>query len=215
MKIELPETFSLPAVSARPGDPQTPVRLGRTGYVVLPDTWTGGDFEEFHIASTADEDDDQTVWDRMWAWANDRIIEWAIDGVPTNPNEIAKGEYLTWAVTSFLANSAIRAMNDYVRVDLEEVKESIDFPTTEDLKPSEFMAWHKAQDSLNGNKPMSSLLQSWNAGHQLVRAWPEGVDPKDYRKVDLRIMFAIDELMTEVILPSIHLGNWSAPPGEV
>ena len=75
-------------------------------------------------------------------------------------------------------------MNDYVRVDLEEVKESIDFPTTEDLKPSEFMAWHKAQDSLNGNKPMSSLLQSWNAGHQLVRAWPEGVDPKDYELTD-------------------------------
>ena len=112
MKIELPETFSRP-VASKASNQTTTVKLGFTGCVIIPDAWTGGDFEDLFIATEGKEGDDLTIWDRQWAWANERIVEWAIDGVPTNPNEIAKGEYLTWALQSFLAHTLIWAMNDY------------------------------------------------------------------------------------------------------
>lgn len=211
MKIELPETFVLPSTGGKYGEP---IQLGFTGHITIPDTWTGGDYEDYYVASNP-ADEDSAIWASLWPWASSRIIEWNIDGLPTNPNQIDPDEHLTWVLESFLANTVIRGMSQYMQdADLEKVKETIGFPTPENLRPGEFMTWHKTQLEIVGDEKKSPLLQAWLVGKELVRQWPEGVDPKDYRKVDLLIMKAIDELLRETILPALNLGNWNARPGE-
>jgi hypothetical protein len=205
MKVTLPKTIALS------GKDKESVKLTFTGHVTLPDEWNGGDFEDFYKASLPD--DKSTVWERQWKWAKAHIVEWAIKDLPTNPNQIKDNDDLTWPLMSFLSSSVIAGMNDYMKEGVEEIKELVDFPVPDDLRPGEFLTWHKAMKDADDDD-MSNLLKSWLAGKVLVRGWPEGKEPKNDRSVDLRLMMAVDELLSETILPSLNLGNWSAPLGE-
>jgi hypothetical protein len=218
MKVELPETIALSGEEKKPEkERREPIKLGFTGYVVIQDTWTGGDFEDFHKVPESDSKkktaDEITTWERIWPWAKARIVEWAIEGLPTNPNQINDDEDLTWALESFLASSVIAGMNDYMKEGIEKIKELIDFPIPDDLRPGEFLAWHKAMREAEKEENRTNVLRGWMAGKVLVREWPKGMKPKDDRSADLRLMVAVDELLSETILPSLNLGNWSAPLG--
>lgn len=207
MKVPLPKTVALE------GKGKSPIALDFNGYVTLPDSWNAGDFEDFYKASLpADED---TVWEREWKWVKAHIVEWAIEGLPTNPNQLKDNEDMTWPLMSFLSRSAIKAMNDYMKTGVKEMKESIGYPTPSNLTPGEFLSWHKSMKEADKKTEMSNLLKSWLAGKGLVRAWPNGGSPKDDRSVDLILMLAVDELLSETLVPSLNLGNWSAPLGEV
>jgi hypothetical protein len=211
MKVELPKTIKADGKKAKP------ITLGFTGHIIIPDSWTGGDFEDFHTVTMVEEDG--LVWNRQWAWVKDRIVEWALvspDGekLPTNPNQIKDKSDLSWPLMSFLASATIEGMNTYMREGIEEIKEQIDYPTPENLTPDEFMTWHEIQQE-QSESTESSLFKGWKSGSSLVRGWPEGMEPKSDRKADLRLMMAVDELLAETILPSLNLGNWSAPLGGV
>jgi len=218
MQIELPETFSLP-VRQKDGKVHVPepMPLGFTGSITIPDKWTLGDYEGLYKATFV-EAAKLNQWERRWRWAFKHIKEWAIEGLSTNPNEIDEDE-MTWILMSFLASSTINAMNDYTQDEdaILEAKAHITFPTPENLRPSEFMTWHKNQELWNGAKGnnKSDLFKSWHVGSPLVRSWNNGTNPSDWEKVDVRVAFAIDELLSETMIPAINLGNWSARPGGV
>jgi hypothetical protein len=206
MKVELPKT-----IKAK----DNKITLGYKGHIEVPDTFTGGDFEKFFKAANQDEIED--IYEQQWLWAKELIVEWAIEGLPTNPNQLKDGD-ITWALQSFLVRSVIDGMNKYMTEDVKDIKEQIDYPVPDNLLPNEFLAWQRAYKKAELERKeegISNMRLAWLAGSVLVREWPNGGEPKDYESADLKLIKAIDQLLPETITPALDLGNWRVPLGEV
>ncbi len=205
--IPVPDTF----IAVVRGQ-DTPIKNKHTGRVTVPSSWTGADWQEFHEATTKAADDD-VIWQRQWQWAKKRIVEWDLKDLPTNPNQIEDGD-LPWALVAFLAQGVHAKMDAYLEEHREERKAELDYPEIDSLSAAEFFAWNTNAKTLPDGDETSDLLKSWLAGRILVRGWANGSVPdKDGLSVDLALIGAIDEILSEVILPAIDLGNSPARHG--
>lgn len=208
MKVELPETVELASGKK--------IDLKKAGHIVTPDKFNGGQYEKYFVAKEKDDKNPFGAYEKLWDWAKELIVEWAIEGLPTNPNQI-KQDDITWALQAFLTHSVVNAMNEYM-LGYEDVMEKLVYPEPGDLLPSEFFAWSKAFKKADEEKEkgdVSPLRLAWLTGSTLVREWPNGGKPESYEDADLRILKAIDELLPGTIVPALDLGNWRVPLGEV
>lgn len=210
MKITLPETITV----ERPTDGEiASVPSAYSGHIVVPDTWTGADFQAHYEAGRRD-DDEPHPWQRQYRWAKARVVEWAIDGLPTNPNQI-EDDALPLAFQRWLYRAVAGAMNDYGNANAA-IQESLAFPTAANLTGREFFAWYQVWDNLDENPKRAGLLRAWEHSRLLVREWGDVGEPRDASglTVDLALLVAVTGVTAELISDAMNLGNWLAPRGK-
>jgi len=190
------------------------------GSITAPDKWVGGDFEAYFTASKPADDDKSKKhpWLKQWEWAKARVVEWDLDGLPTNPNQINDDE-VPFGVMSYIARSMNESMMSYMDDNLDERKKAIKFPTAENLQAGEFFAWEEAVRNLQDKENLqSNMIKSWVSGYVLVRDWgpfKKKMPSEDGLSVDLALVGAVNELVGEVMGQALDLGNWRRLPGGV
>lgn len=204
--IEIPESVEILVG----GDPET-VTLLHTGRVTAPARWTGADWQAWHDAGKPADEKEHPL-QRKWRWAKERVVEWAIEGLSTNPQQI-DDDKLPWPVMAFITKAMHGAMVNYIEERVTEVKATLTYPDVDGLNSGEFFAWEKAMRKASEQKELNGLLRGWPSGRVLIRQWPNGTPPEDARKVDLALLAAVEEITTETITPALNLGNLRWPPG--
>lgn len=203
--IEIPAQFELKSAV---------IANKHTGHITVPDAWTGADFEEYFQASQGiTKTDTRHPWLKQWDWAKGRIVEWAIDGLPTNPNQIEDDD-VPWPLMNFVSRSLRNAMFAYMDEYVDERKSALEYPTADSLTAGEFFAWEKAVRDMPDDDERSNLLKAWQCGHPLVRGWINGKTPAvDGLDVDLALIAAVNDIIDQCVGPALDLGNLPAPPG--
>ncbi len=189
-----------------------------SGQVTVPSSWLGGDFEDYVLAGKGPEEDEEQdkaphPWLAQWLWAKKRIVEWAIDGLPTNPNQIDDND-IPFMLMSWITQSVYEAMREYMDKKAEQVKEILVYPEPDALSVHEFFAWEKATRATKDNGS-SEMMKSFDTFRVLIREWPGKKEPpKDASKVDLGLIAAVNQIGGETIGPALDLGNWPVLLGD-
>jgi hypothetical protein len=189
-----------------------PIVNKHTGRVMVPARWTGADWQGYHEASLAvSEDRPDHQWLRQWRWAKERVIEWELKDIPTNPAQI-DDDSIPWPLMSYLTHVIHGTMLEY-RDKAAEVMESLAYPKPYDLTAGEFFAWEQeVRKAEEGD--VAPLLRTWRTGRVLVRQWANGAEPApDGLDVDLALIEAVNEIVGDTMTVALDLGNSRGPHG--
>lgn len=205
--LVLPETFT-------PNGGSLSIANHLSGQVLLPAHWYGRDFEGYWQASRPRDDITAThPWLRQWQWAKELVIEWHVSGLPTNPNQI-KDDDVPFGFLSYLPKNVHRLMMGYIDDNFEAMKESIEFPSPDNLTAHEFFEWEETVKGMDDSDSLSNMLKTWRTGYDLVRSWGDRQAPdKDGMNVDLALVAAVNACVGETMTAALDLGKWRSPPG--
>jgi hypothetical protein len=195
------------------------------GEIVLPAIWTGADFDAHFQAGREAAEGDPHPWQRQWQWAKARVVEWRIDELPSNPNQLDDGA-LPFALQRWIYRQAAEAMTAYGDSMSDVARGELTIPTAADLTADEFFRWEAALEDQPEDDRRAGLLQSWSHARLLVRDWgsygerlPGGsqaeaaYDDASGMSVDLGLIIAVSESVIKLVNEAMHLGNWPGPRG--
>jgi hypothetical protein len=189
-----------------------PVENAHSGQVTVPAQWTGADWQAYHEASLAVSDErPDHQWLRQWRWAKERIKEWKLKDLSTNPAQI-DDDAVPWALMSYLTHVIHGAMLEYLDTS-KGVLDTLTYPGPTDLTAGEFFAWEKAVREADGDD-IAPLVQTWRTGRVIIREWANGAVPAaDGLDVDLALIGAVNEIVGDTMTVALDLGNSPAPRG--
>lgn len=201
MKIEIPAKFE---VSAAGKDGVQELENKHTGYIILPDAWTGRDLHEWPGRSEG------VLWHDQWEWAKARVKEWAIKDIPTNPAEI--GNDTPWPLINFITASVHFEMHQYADDNYKSWYELLNMPEPFEITAAEFLAYSEAS---NGTPTIgSNLIDAYKEMRVFVRTWPKHYGPKsDPLVADLGLITAVVEQGLKIIKVVADMGKSPVPPG--
>lgn len=197
------------------------------GEVVIPGRFTGADEDGHYQAGfgryLGDEplkgDERLNRLQARWKWARDLVIEWRLDGVPTNLPQIRKKEEaIPFALISWLPKAIRAEMDHYVQAHMPAVMEKLVVPDAETMTAGEFFAWDEAWRAVDKeDDPRPYAIVYWPSSCLLVRDWGGALadekPPADGRDADLALLLAVYEKVIPAALGALNLGNSPLPPG--
>jgi hypothetical protein len=212
MEIIIPDVFTATVRRSGQEIETVAVKNEHTGSIALPDVWYGRDLADY----PQDEPGKEPGWLLQWQWAKKRVVEWAIDGLPTNPNQLKDTE-LPWHVLNFIVKSAYTAMTDYAMENTERWADNLVMPEPYKLTAGEFLAWHELNLETRKRpvpKGHQRIIASFREYVAFVRQWPPGVtvDPSG-AEMDLSLITAVVDRGNAILEAAANLGNLLALPG--
>lgn len=204
MEIVIPDTFEVTTLEKGKGEKVVTVHNEHTGSIALPDKWTGKDLDEWPDKLGF------TAWMEQWQWAKERVVDWQIKDLPTNPMQLDDND-LPWHLMNFITKAAYDAMYDYTFDGKGQWDDNLIMPEPAALTAGEFLAYNETSESV---KPVSGTLGAFRSYTAFVRQWPDGEnhDP-DGMAVDLSLITAVVDRGNEILQTAIDLGNLLVPPG--
>lgn len=209
MELVIPDRFEL-AIQQGESVVEITAENEYTGSVTLPDTWQGKDWNAFPRKATGKE----PLWFPQWLWAKGRVVEWNIDGLPSNPNQF-KDKELPFHLLNFIVKEMHEAMSGYAVENQSGWHESglLVMPKPNQLTAGEFLGYYqKSQEE--GDSKADSIINAFRAYMPFIRQWPDGIARDDTGlEVDLSLIMAVVDRGNKILETAVSLGNSAAPLG--